>query len=514
MERASELRSVEVDGEHLSLPELIAVSRFGAHVIIRESAIRAMEKSHRLVEEILSKKNPVYGINTGFGALSQHDISISDVDRLQNNLIISHAVGCSNNLPDEVVRAMLLLRANALCRGFSGIRPSIVITLIDMLNSGVIPIVPEKGSLGASGDLVPLAHMALVLLGLGEAKYKGEVLPGKKAMDMAGLPTYSLKGKEGLALINGTQCMTAIAALSLYDAKKLCLLADINTSLAMEALQGQTSAYDERVHLLRPHDGQKIVAQNIRLLLKGSKNIEESRGKRVQDAYSLRCVPQVHGAVRGAIEHIESVLSKEFNSVTDNPLLFADDGDVISGGNFHGEPIALCCDYLAIAVSELGSISERRLERMVNPQLSNGLPPFLAEQPGLNSGMMILQYTSASLVSDNKTLSHPDSVDSIPSSANQEDHVSMGTNAARHVSMVVDNTYNILAYEMFAAAQAVDLRGASISPALNNIMDLIREHIPFLNEDSELRLYICKIQKLLRGEMIIDTALQNCPLLK
>jgi histidine ammonia-lyase len=222
----------------------------------------------------------------------------------------------------------------------------------------------------------------------------------------------------------------------------------------------------------------------------------------------------VHGAVRGAIEHIESVLSKEFNSVTDNPLLFADDGDVISGGNFHGEPIALCCDYLAIAVSELGSISERRLERMVNPQLSNGLPPFLAEQPGLNSGMMILQYTSASLVSDNKTLSHPDSVDSIPSSANQEDHVSMGTNAARHVSMVVDNTYNILAYEMFAAAQAVDLRGASISPALNNIMDLIREHIPFLNEDSELRLYICKIQKLLRGEMIIDTALQNCPLLK
>ena len=513
MERASKLSCVEIDGEHLSLPELVAVSRFGAQVSIKESSIQAMEKSHSLVQNILSETKAVYGINTGFGALSQHDINNSDVAKLQNNLIISHAVGCGNNLPEEVVRAMLLLRANALCRGFSGIRPCIVITLVDMLNSGVIPIVPEKGSLGASGDLVPLAHMALVLLGLGEAVYKGEVLPGKKAMDMAGLPTYILEGKEGLALINGTQCMTAIAALSLYDAKKLCILADINAALSMEALQGQISAYDERVHMLRPHEGQKIVAQNIRHLLKGSKNIEESRGLRVQDAYSLRCVPQVQGAVRGAIEHIEGVLLKEFNSVTDNPLLFADDGDVISGGNFHGEPIALCCDYLAIAVSELGSISERRLERMVNPQLSNGLPPFLAKHPGLNSGMMILQYTAASLVSDNKTLSHPDSVDSIPSSANQEDHVSMGTNAARHASMVVDNTYNILAYEMFAAAQAVDLRGVNISPALKNIMALIREHVPFFEKDSELRLYISKLQKLLREEKLIDTATQNCLLL-
>lgn len=509
--RPKDINSIEIDGGSLNLKELAAVSRFGAKVKIKQEAISAMEKSRQMVKEILEKGKPVYGINTGFGALSQVSVNAKQAGKLQNNLILSHAVGCGEPLPKETVRAMLLLRANALCKGHSGIRPQIVSTLVEMLNRGVHPIVPEKGSLGASGDLAPLAHMSLVLLGFGEAEYNGEILPGKLAMERAGLETFSLHGKEGLALINGTQCMAAIGALALYDCKKLCLLADIVSAISVEALQGQISAFDERVHNLRPHLGQKAAAKNMRLLLSGSENMKNCRGLRVQDAYALRCIPQVHGAVRQAVSHAEDVLTTEFNSVTDNPLIFYDDGDVISGGNFHGEPLAICFDYLGIAASELANISERRLERMVNPMLSNGLPPFLVKDSGVNSGLMIVQYSAASMVSDSKVLAHPDSVDSIPSSASQEDHVSMGTNAARHLRMIVENTFNVLALELFTACQAAELRKCEMSKANKAVFDLVRQHVDFIEKDRELRCDVVKMQKLMREEKILDTALNICP---
>ncbi|MDO5022965.1 MAG: histidine ammonia-lyase [Eubacteriales bacterium] len=509
--RPKDIRDIHIDGNGLSLEELVAVARFNAKVSIRPEAIKAMAKSRQTVVDILEKEKPVYGINTGFGALSQVGVSKAQAGELQNNLILSHAVGCGDPLPTETVRAMLLLRANALCKGHSGIRPEIVETLVNMLNSGVHPVIPEKGSLGASGDLAPLSHMALVLLGLGEAEYKGEILPGKVAMERVGLDTFSLQGKEGLALINGTQCMAAIGALALYDCKNLCIMADVISSLSVEALQGQLSAFDERVHELRPHRGQKTVAQNLRLLLDKSANMDDCQGLRVQDAYALRCIPQVHGAVRQAVWHTEEILNTEFNSVTDNPLIFADDGDVISGGNFHGEPLALCLDYLGIAAAELANISERRLERMVNPKLSNGLPPFLVEDSGVNSGLMIVQYAAASMVSDNKVLAHPDSVDSIPSSANQEDHVSMGTNAARHLRMIVENTFNVLALELFAACQAAELRHCHMSPVNTAVFNIVRERIAFIEHDRELRCDVIAAQKLIREETILDSVLNICP---
>ncbi len=509
-----DIKSIQIDGDSLSLEELVAVARFGAEVEIKKEALAAMEKSRRMVEKILEKGEPVYGVNTGFGALSQVSVDAEQAGQLQNNLILSHAVGCGNPLPVETVRAMLLLRANALSKGCSGVRPQIVSTLVEMLNRKVHPIVPEKGSLGASGDLAPLAHMSLVLLGCGEAEYKGEIMPGKKAMELAGLKTFSLQAKEGLALTNGTQCMAAIGALALYDCKNLCLLADVVSSISVEALQGQISAFDERVHSLRPHSGQQTSAKNLRLILSDSENIKNCRGLRVQDAYALRCIPQVHGAARQAVSHVEDVLNTEFNSVTDNPLIFADEGDVISGGNFHGEPLAICFDYLGIAASELANISERRLERMVNPMLSNGLPPFLTAGSGVNSGLMIVQYSAASMVSDNKVLAHPDSVDSIPSSANQEDHVSMGTNAARHLRMIVENTFNVLSLELFAACQAAQLRKCHMSKVDTAVFDLVRQHIDFIERDRELRRDVIEIQKLIRTEEIIQTALNICPELK
>ena len=511
MFHSQKISHVVLDGKSLTLADVLAVARYGAKVDISSEAIRKMARARAQVEAILEKAEPVYGINTGFGAFSQVSISDNQVDQLQTNLIMSHAVGCGPALSEDSVRGMLLLRANALCQGHSGIRPQVVQLLVDMLNVRVHPVVPEKGSLGASGDLAPLSHMALVLMGRGEATFKGEKMSGGAALAAAGLSPLQLQAKEGLALINGTQMMGAVGALALADCMRAAWLTDITASLTMEALQGLSAAFDPRIHVLRPHQGQGIVARNLRLLCEGSQLVDKAEPKRVQDAYSLRCIPQVHGAVRDALAHVKQVLETEFNAVTDNPLLFPEEGDVISGGNFHGEPLALALDYLGIAAAELANIAERRLERMVNPQLSGGLPAFLVTDGGLNSGMMIIQYAAAALVSENKVLAHPASVDSIPSSANQEDHVSMGAHSARKARQIADNTLSVLAYEMLAAAQATQLRGGQPSPVHQELIGLIRERVSFMTKDRELRLDITEIQDLLRDNAILDLVAERVP---
>lgn len=506
---ADDIHEVMLDGHHLTLEEVVAVARFHARVSLSADALSAMARSRAAVEELLRENKPVYGINTGFGSLSRVSIFGEEASLLQNNLILSHAVGCGQPLPCEAVRAVMLLRANALCQGYSGIRPELVMTLKDMLNFGVHPVVPEKGSLGASGDLAPLAHVALVMLGYGQAELQGSVMPGLQAMKTAGLVIHSLQAKEGLALINGTQATCAVGSLALYDTLQAAQLADIAASFTMEALLGRIDAFDERIHSLRPHAGQQLVARNIRLLCDGSSLMQEAGSLRVQDAYSLRCVPQVHGAVRDTLDHVRKVMEIEFNSVTDNPLIFPFDKAVISGGNFHGEPLAMALDFLGIAAAELAGISERRLERMVNPQLSEGLPAFLVHYSGVNSGMMILQYTAASMVSENKVLAHPASVDSIPSSANQEDHVSMGMTAARKARLIVENTLSVIALEIMAAAQAVELRGGEPSRPHQRLQALIRESIPFLSQDRELRLDVNQINALVRSGLILKLIAQT-----
>ena len=507
----SDVDLVVLDGRSLTLEGVVAVARHRARVEIAPEALARMEKARAQVEEILKRGLPVYGINTGFGAFSQVTISQDQGDLLQANLVMSHAVGRGEPLPEDSVRGMLLLRANALCQGHSGIRPQVVQLLADMLNAGVHPVIPEQGSLGASGDLAPLAHMALVLMGRGEAFYQGKRMPGAEALLAAGLRPLALKAKEGLALINGTQMMGAVGGLALADALRAARLADITASLTLEALQGLSAAFDPRIHALRPHPGQALVARNILALTEGSELVDRAHPPRVQDAYSLRCIPQVHGAARDALDHVRQVLEREFNAVTDNPLLFPEEGEVLSGGNFHGEPLALALDYLGIATAELASISERRLERMVNPQLSCGLPAFLVEEGGLNSGMMIVQYTAAALVSENKVLAHPASVDSIPSSANQEDHVSMGAHAARKARKIADNTLAVLAYELLAAAQAVALRGGRPSPFHRELLALIRGRVPFLREDRELRYDLEVMEALIRQNAILELASRMAP---
>ncbi len=502
--------TIEIDGHHLDLDQFIAVARYGARVKISDLAIERMHRSRCVVEDIVKSGRPAYGINTGFGDFSRVSISPEDSSLLQNNLILSHCTGMGEPYPQETVRGMLLLRANALCGGFSGIRPDIVLTMANMLNQGVHPIVPQKGSLGASGDLAPLSHLALVLLGFGEAIYQGERLPGAEAMRRANLSTYSLLAKEGLALINGTQAMCSTGALALYDALQAAQLADIVSSMSLEALRGLTSAFEDRVHAVRPQKGQLPVARNLRLLCQGSDNLDRAKSLRVQDAYTLRCIPQVHGAARRALEHVLEIVSDELNAVTDNPLIFAEDGAVISGGNFHGEPLALAFDYLGIAAAELANISERRLERMVNPQLS-GLPAFLVKKGGLNSGMMIVQYAAASMVSENKVYAHPASVDSIPSSANQEDHVSMGATAARKARLIVDNTLSVLAMELMCACQGIDLLDASPSPVHAALLRRVREDVAYYDCDREIRLDIEAMNGIIRSGDLLRMTKEMIP---
>ena len=506
------IRHVTLDGETLRIEQVVAVARFHAKVSLSPKTFERIDASRALVDKIVAEGRTVYGISTGFGEFSKITISSDKSAQLQENLILSHCVAVGEPLNEETVRAMMLLRANALSKGNSGIRREIIETLVGMLNKGVHPVIPEQGSLGASGDLAPLAHMALVLLGRGEAIYRGKRMRGDEAMAKAKLPTFHLLAKEGLALINGTQCMTSIGTLAWYDLNRAAELADITASLSMQALTGLLSAFDPRIHAVRAHNGQSLVAKNMRALCDNSPSMERNRNLRVQDAYALRCIPQVHGAVRDALAHVRRVLETELNSVTDNPILFLDDESVISGGNFHGEPIALVMDYLSVAASELANISERRTERMVNPALSNGLPAFLAPDGGINSGYMICQYSAASLVSENKVFAHPASVDSIPSSANQEDHVSMGTTAARNCRRIVNNLYSVLAFELMAAVQGIDLRKTcELSPAQQSVYDKVRAVVPFYAKDEEIHPMIEALNRLIRTGEIENDVKQMLP---
>jgi histidine ammonia-lyase len=469
-------------------------------VEIAEEAYAEMNRSRSVIETILSENKVVYGVNTGFGQLSNVSIPENQLDQLQYNLILSNCTGVGQPFPEEVVRAMILLRANSLVTGNSGIRPLVVEAFLEMLNKKVHPVVPQKGSVGASGDLAPLSHLVLVLLGRGQANYEGELLPGGEALKKAGITPIVLKAKEGLSLCNGTQAMTAVGVLAVHDAMNLALNADIIGALSAEALEAVLDAFDQKIHDIRPHPGQIETAYNMRKLLDGSEILSNPTHSRVQDAYSLRCIPQVHGASKDAIKYAKNVIEIEINSVTDNPLVFSDTGEVLSGGNFHGQPVALAMDFLAIALSELANISERRTERLVNPALSMGLPAFLIAKVGLHDGFMVAQYTAASLVSENKILSHPASVDSIPTSANQEDHVSMGTTAARKCREVLENVRYVLAIEAICACQGIDFRGKKPAPRLQKVHETLRKKVSHLSEDRELYIDFNKVVQMIGNE--------------
>ena len=504
------MQEIILDGENLTFEQVIATA-FGEpsnpRVLLSEAAKQKVNRSANAVRLLLGRGEIAYGITTGFGAFKDKIISREQAELLQRNIVLSHAVGVGNAFDTPTTRAIMLIRANTLARGFSGIRLETLELLIEFLNKGVHPQIPEKGSLGASGDLAPLAHMACVLIGESEAEFEGEIINAKDALAKANLKPIVLAAKEGLALTNGTTIMTAVGLLETHKAKRLADVADISGCLSLEALNGTTSAFDERIHALRPHPRQIHCANNLRKILEGSEFVREFDASNVQDAYSLRCIPQVHGACRDAIAYAEWIVNIELNAVTDNPLIFCDENceniDVISGGNFHGEPLALAMDYLAIALSELGNISERRLMRLTD-ECSNAhiLPAFLTENGGLNSGFMMVQYTAAALVSENKILSHPASVDSIPSSANTEDHVSMGVTSALKLRQVAENLEIILSLELFSAAQGIDFRRRRIGAEkqLGNktqiVYKLIREKVPFIERDTFMKPLIDAVHKI------------------
>lgn len=498
---------LKIDGQSLTIEDVVKVTRDLAQVEIAPESRDAILRSREEVDRCVSGSKAVYGLNTGFGKFSDVAIDEKDLDHLQYNLIVSHSCGTGDPLPTDAVRAIMLLRANALAKGFSGIRLETVDLIISMLNSRVHPIVPEKGSVGSSGDLCPLSHMVLTMIGLGKAEHDGKVMAGAEAMRAAGLEPTSLKAKEGLALINGTCAMLGVGALAAHDARVLAKTADIAAAMTAEALGGITDAYDAQLHNARPHKGQQDSATNLRALLSGSQLTTRQGQVRIQDAYSLRCVPQIHGASRLAMDYVDGVVTTELNSATDNPLIFTDTHDVISGGNFHGQPVAVAMDTLSIASAEIANVSERRTARMLDPSMS-GLPGFLSPGEGLHNGFMIAQYTAAALVSENKVLAHPASVDSIPTSANQEDHVSMGTIAARQAAEIVSNAQDVLAIELMCAAQAIDLKDAKgkMSKATRAVYDLIRETVSFYDKDRFVSPDIAAIKALLRSEKILRAA--------
>lgn len=484
-----------IDGESLTFEQVISVA-YGkpgeTTVALSESARITVDRSAAAVQTLLDRGEIAYGITTGFGAFKDKIISREEVELLQRNIVVSHAVGVGNAFDVPTTRAIMLIRANTLARGFSGIRQQTLQLILDCLNHGIHPVIPEKGSLGASGDLAPLAHFACVLIGEGEAEYKGEILSGSKALEICGLKPITLAAKEGLALTNGTTIMTAVGLIETWKAKRLAELIDVAGCLSLEALNGTVLAFDERIHALRPHPRQVECARNLRDILEGSEFVRDFDPANVQDAYTLRCMPQVHGACRDAIAYAEWLIKLELNSVTDNPLIFVDGEkiEVISGGNFHGEPLALAFDYLAIALTDLGNISERRIMRLTD-ESSNAhvLPAFLTENGGLNSGFMIVQYTAAALCTENKVLAHPASVDTIPSSANVEDHVSMGATSAIKLRQVGENFATILSLELFCAAQGIDLRrrmygsDKKLGSGTQTIYSAIRNRIPFIEND-------------------------------
>ena len=496
-----------LDGQNLALEDVESVACRGRRVAVAPSAREAVVAARRVVEDAVRSGRVVYGVTTGFGNFADVVIPPHELGQLQKNLVRSHAAGVGERLPEAETRALMLLRANVLAKGYSGIRPETLDLLVALLNAGVHPVVPAQGSVGASGDLAPLAHLALALLGEGDCEVDGAVRPSAEALAAAGLAPAVLEAKEGLALINGTQLMTAVTTLAFLEARRLATTADVVGALSLDVLKGTDVAFDPRIHAARPHPGQAASARNLRRLLAGSPLRESHRGcGRVQDAYTLRCMPQVHGAVRDALGFVAATLAVEVNAATDNPMVFADAGEMLSGGNFHGEPVALAADLLAIAVAELGGISERRTERLVNPALS-GLPAFLTPRGGLQSGLMIGHVTAAALASENKGLAHPASVDSIPTSAGKEDHVSMGVTAAHKAARVVANARRILAVEVLAACQALEFhRPLETSPALMAAYGRVREVIPPYNEDRYLAPEIEVLAALVRTGTLADAA--------
>lgn len=478
---------IHLDQAPLSAADLESVARHGCPVELSDGARRAMAQSRKLVDDTLAAGRVSYGINTGFGELSHVVIPTEDVARLQLNLIRSHCVGVGPSLSEDVVRGMLLLRADSLSRGYSGIRPAVVELLVAMLNQRVTPVVPEQGSVGASGDLAPLAHLAAVLVGEGEAMHGGTRMAGGAALSAAGLHPVTLEAKEGLALINGTQAMTSSAALAIRDAERLLDAAQVATSICLDALKGSLTPFDPRFHAVRPHPGAGRVARNFRALLRGSGiNASHVGCAKVQDPYSLRCAAVVLGASMDALDHVRQVAEREMRSVTDNPLCFAEAGEILSGGNFHGQPIALILDYLAIAMAEVASISERRTYLMLDGRVS-GLSSFLARQPGLQSGLMMAQYMAAALVSENKILAHPASVDSIPTSAGMEDHVSMGMTGAVKLRRILDNVRRVLAVELIAGAEGLERHRPLVSgTAAEEAVRRVRRHVAPLIDDRPL----------------------------
>ena len=499
-------RPIALTGESLTLSDVWAVAVQGAEAELPDSARRRMEAARELVDGVQGEHT--YGVNTGFGKFVSAHIPDELADELQLRLLRSHACGVGEPYPDDVVRAAMLLRANTLAKGFSGAHVSTVELLVECLNRGVLPHVPARGSVGASGDLAPLAHLALPLVGEGHATVDGELVPGADALRAVGLEPIRLASKEGLSLVNGAQFMAAMAALAHMRARRLAVTADLACALSLEALQGSRTSFLAAVHRARPLKGQQDAAANVWLLLEGSAIIESHRWcDKVQDAYALRCAPQVHGASRDVLDYVEATVSVELNAATDNPLVLVDDGIIVSAGNFHGQPLAFALDALAMAVAELASISERRVERLVNPALSDGLPPFLVEVGGLNSGFMIPQYVAAALVSENKVLAHPASVDSIPTSAGQEDHVSMGNAAGLKALRVLDNAERALAIELLAGTQAIEFL-APLQPGdgVRAVHDAVRALSPRLTEDRSLSADIEVVAKAVRAGAILDAA--------
>lgn len=480
---------VILDGSGLRIEQVVAVAERGEPVHLAAAAIEQMNTSRLRVEEALKGPEPVYALNTGVGLLADIRLDDREIEQMQMNLIRSHCCGVGEPLPSEVVRGMMLIRANVLAKGLSGIRPVVAERICDLLNLGVTPIIPSRGSVGASGDLAPLAHMALVLIGEGRAEYEGRVLPGTFALQKAGLKPLKLLGKEGISLLNGTQAMLSIGCLEIATIERLFDAAQATAAFTVEALRGTPVAFDPRLHAARPHRGQIFTARQFMNLLEGS-TIPRSHGfgSRIQDAYCLRCIPQVHGAVWDTLGEARRVFEVELNSATDNPLVFED--AILSGGNFHGAPLALALDYLAIALCQLAGISERRTERLLNPSLNEGLPAFLAAEPGLESGMMMAQVTAAALVAELRVLAAPASTGSIPTSGNQEDFVSMGMTSALKLARAVELAQSVIAIELLAATRALDLRGDTTTPILEVIKYRLRQRIPAWRKDCVLSEFI------------------------
>ena len=499
------MESVILDGQALTLAEIEAVALAGCPVSLAPAARVRVAESRAIVEQILAAGHTVYGVNTGFGKLSDVSIAPDKLAQLQTNLVRSHAGGVGQPLSEGESRAMLLLRANVLAKGFSGCRPELVEMLVALLNAGVHPVIPEKGSVGASGDLAPLAHLALVAIGEGEAFYKGERMAGGEALQRGGLEPVVLAAKEGLALLNGTQAMTAVGGLAVARARRLAQLADLAGAMSLEALMGTPAAFDPRIHQARPHAGQIAVGENLVRLLADSEIREAHRDhdSRVQDAYCLRCMPQVHGAVRGALAHVAGVLEIESGSATDNPLVFPEvdgSGAVISGGNFHGAPLAYAFDYAAIAITDLASITERRIDRLLNPDINEGLPAFLSPDPGLSSGFMIAQIVAAALINECQVLAHPSSTGSIPTDGGKEDHVSMGMTGALKLRQIVEHAERVVAIELMCAAQGLEFR-KPLRPSreIERAQAAVRKVVPRLEQDRVLAGDIDKLAAALRA---------------